>query len=71
MKADRKRTYEEKSPVCARLEREQLNIGRYAKSTPRDPEKRRILLDLAVEQVRRAEEGDYIRIGHRRRKVKL
>ncbi len=71
MKTDRKKTFEEKSPVDARLERERLAIGRYVKSVPRDPEKRRLLLDLAVGRVRRAEDDDYLLVGFRRRKVKL
>ncbi len=71
MKTNRKRIFEEKSPVDARLERERLATGRYMKQMPRDPEKREILLDLAVERARKAEEGDYLRVGFRRRKVKL
>ena len=71
MKTERRRTFVEISPLAARLERQRLVIGRYVKSTPRDTEKRRILLDLAVERVRTAEQDDYLRVGFRKRRVKL
>ncbi len=71
MKTKRKKIFEEKSPIEARLERERLDIGRYEKQSPRDPEKRVILLDLAEERARKAQEDDYLRVGFRRRRVKL
>jgi len=71
MRADRKRIYEEKAAIATRLERERLGIGKYVKRAPRDPDKREILLNLAAERVRRAEEGDYLRVGFRRRKLRL
>lgn len=71
MKTERRRTFEEISPLEARLERQRLVIGRYVKSAPRDPEKRRILLELAIERARMAEQDDYLRVGFRKRRVKL
>jgi len=71
MKADRRRIYEEKTAIDTRLERERLKFGKYIKCVPRDPDKRKLLLDLAAERVRQVEESDFMRVGHRRRKVKL
>ena len=71
MKNDRKKTFEEKSPIEARLERETLGLGRYVKKAPRSAEKRKLLLDIAVARARKAEEDDYLRVGFRRRRIKL
>lgn len=69
MIARRKKFYEEFS-ISSYLERERLGIGRYRKIAERDPEKRRVLIELALERIREAERSDYIRIGFRRRRLK-
>jgi hypothetical protein len=48
--------------------RDRLGLGRYRKTSQRDPEKRRLLLELGLERIRKAERGNYTLIGpHRRR----
>lgn len=66
----RHKKFNDESPVSSLLERERLGIGRYRKMTERDPEKRRVLIELALERIREAEKSDYVPIGFRRRKVK-
>ncbi len=56
---------------CSLIGIEDLLIDRYVTQRTRDPEKRGILLDLAEERARMAEEDDYLRVGFRRRRVKL
>ncbi len=66
----RHKKYREKSPVPFLLERDRLGVGRYRKMTERDAEKRRVLIELALERIREAEKSDYIPIGFRRRRLK-
>ena len=70
MKA-RKRKYEEISPVDFLLLREQLGLKRYRKSTKRDEEERKILLDLGLKKIEEKEKDDFISTGYRKRKVKI
>jgi hypothetical protein len=51
------------------LERERLAMGRYRKTRERDPEERRLLLELALERIRESERTDYLPVGFRRRRV--
>jgi len=70
MKA-RKRKYEEISPVDFLLLREQLGLKRYRKSTKRDEEERKLLLDLGLKKIEEKEKDDFILVSYRRRKVKI
>jgi len=70
MKA-RKKKYEEISPVDFLLLREQLGLKRYRKSTKRDEEERKILLDLGLKKIEEKEKDDFISTGYRKRKVKI
>ena len=63
--------YEETSPVEFLLLREKLGIKRYRKTTKRDEEKRKILLDLGLKKIEEKEKDDFISLGFRRRKVKI
>jgi hypothetical protein len=70
MKA-RKKKYEEISPVDFLLLREQLGLKRYRKSTKRDEEERKLLLDLGLKKIEEKEKEDFILLSYRRRKVKI
>lgn len=59
------------SLIAAVLEREEMGFAKYRKRGERDPEKRRILLDLAMNKIRKADERDFIRLGPRRRLIKF
>ena len=63
--------YEETSPVEFLLLREKLGLKRYRKTTKRDEEKRKILLELGLKKIEEKEKDDFIPIGYRRRKVKI
>lgn len=51
--------------------RDRLGYGRYRKKSRRDPEKRRLLLDLALEKIRKAEQTNFTLIGPRKRRFSL
>ncbi len=65
----RRRRFSDESPIPRLLERERLAMGRYRKTRERDPEERRLLLELALERIREAERTDYLPVGFRRRRV--
>jgi hypothetical protein len=66
----RRKKFIDEQPIAILLDRERLGIGRYRKVRERDPEKRRMLIELALEKIREAERLDYQPAGFRRRKVK-
>ncbi len=68
---ERRRSYDEGGEVEARLLRESLQISRYRKTRTRDPEKRRLLLELALARIWEAERDDYQPTGFRRRRLKV
>jgi len=53
------------------LLRDRLGYRRYRKTAKRDPEKRQLLLALALKRIEKAERGNYIVIGPRKRRVKF
>jgi hypothetical protein len=57
----RVKKYEEKSPVEFLLLREKLGIKRYRKTTKRDEEKRKILLELGLKKIEEKEKDDFFR----------
>ncbi len=67
----RKRKFEERSPVEFLLLRERLGMGRYRKRSKRDEEKRKILMELGLKKIEEKEKEDFIPVGYRRRKVKI
>ena len=67
----RVKKYEETSPVEFLLLREKLGLKRYRKTTKRDEEKRKILLDLGLKKIEEKEKDDFIPLDYRRRKVKI
>ena len=67
----RRKKLEETSPIDFLLLREKLGLKRYRKQVKRDPEKREILLDLAIKKMEEKEKDDFIPLGNRRRKIKI
>jgi len=63
--------FEDISPVEFLLLREKLGLKRYRKTTKRDEEGRRILLELGLKKIEEKEKDDFIPLGYRRRKVKI
>ena len=67
----RRKKLEEISPIDFLLLREKLGLKRYRKQVRRDPEKREILLDLAIKKIAEKEKDDFIPIGYRKRKIRI
>lgn len=65
----RVRLFREKPVTEGLILRDHLGLGRYLKTGPRDPEERRILLDLALSKIEKAERDNFIPLGKRRRRV--
>lgn len=53
------------------LLRDRLGLRRYRKTGKRDPEKRELLLKLALKKIEKAERDNYISIGSRKRRVRF
>jgi len=51
--------------------RDALGLKRYRKSTKRDEEERKILLDIGIKKIEEKEKDDFISLGYRRRKLKI
>jgi hypothetical protein len=67
----RKKKFEKISPLEFLLLREELGLKRFTKTRKRDPEKREILLQLALKKIEEKEKNDFQLIGERRRKLKI
>jgi hypothetical protein len=65
----RRTKFVETSPIESLLLREQMGFSRYRKTGERDSEKRRILIELALEKIRETELTDYILVGEHRRRL--
>lgn len=53
------------------LLRDRLGLRRFTKTAKRDPEKRELLLALALQKIERAERDDFVQVGFRRRRVRF
>ena len=51
--------------------RDRLGLTRRRKSVRRDPEKRELLLELALRRIEKAERDNFTIIGARRRRVRI
>jgi hypothetical protein len=63
--------YEDISPVEFLVLRDSLGLRRYRKSTKRDDEERKILLNLGLKKIEEKEKDDFIPVGYRRRRLKF
>jgi len=59
----RVKKYEETSPVEFLLLREKLGMKRYRKTTKRDEEKRKVLLELGLKKIEEEEKDDFIQLA--------
>ena len=59
------------SAVEMLLLRDRLGLRRFKKTAKRDPEKKELLLDLALKKIEKAERDDFIQVGFRRRRVRF
>ena len=53
------------------LLRDRLGLKRYRKTAVRDPEKRKVLLEMALRRIEKAERDNYIPNGFRTRRVRF
>jgi hypothetical protein len=53
------------------LLRDRLGLRKYRKTAKRDPEKRELLLKLALKKIEKAERDNYISLGFRKRRVRF
>jgi len=67
----RQKSFKEGGAVEMLLLREELGLSRYRKVRERDPEKRCLLLELALRKMDEAERDDYLPAGFRRRRLKV
>lgn len=67
----RKRKFEEIPSLEFLLLREEMGLKRFRKTRKRDPEKREILIQLALKKMEEKEKDDFQLIGRRRRKLKI
>ncbi len=59
------------SSVEMLLLRDRLGLGRYRKTAARDPQKRKLLLELSLERIEKAERDNYTLLGPRKRRVRF
>jgi hypothetical protein len=53
------------------LLRDRLGLRKYTKTAKRDPEKRELLLELALKKIQKAERDNFIPVGFRKRRVRV
>ena len=53
------------------LLRDRLGLRKYRKTAQRDPEKRELLLELALKRIEKAERDNFVPIGYRKRRVRF
>ena len=53
------------------LLRDRLGLRRFRKTAKRDPEKRELLLALALKKIEKAERDNFVQVGFRRRRVRF
>jgi hypothetical protein len=67
----RKKTFEDGGAAEMMLLRVELGLSRYRRVRERYPEKRRLLLELALRKMDEVEREDYLSVGFRRRRLKV
>jgi hypothetical protein len=53
------------------LLRDRLGLSRFKKTAKRDPEKKELLLRLALQKIEKAERDNFVQVGFRRRRVRF
>ncbi len=67
----RKRKFGKASTTDFLLMRERLGLQKYRKTSKRDPDKNKMLLELALKKIEKTERSNFISIGYRKRRVKF
>lgn len=65
----RKRKFRKDSTTDFLLLRERLGLQKYRKTSKRDPDKNKMLLELALKKIEKAERSNFISVGYRKRRV--
>lgn len=65
----RKKKFRKDSTTDFLLIRERLGFQKYRKTSKRDPDKNKMLLELALKKIKKAERSNYISVGYRKRRV--
>ena len=53
------------------LLRDRLGLQRFRKTAKRDPEKKELLLELALKKIEKAERDNFVQVGARKRRVRF
>jgi hypothetical protein len=53
------------------LLRDRLGLRKYKKTAKRDPEKKELLLELALKKIEKAERNNFFPVGFRKRRVRF
>ena len=53
------------------LLRDRLGLRKFKKTAKRDPEKKELLLALALKKIEKAERDNFIQVGFRKRRVRF
>ena len=59
------------SATAMLLLRDRMGLGRFRKTAVRDPEKRELLLALALKRIEKAERDNFVPVGFRKRRVRF
>jgi hypothetical protein len=65
------KTRQQTSATEMLLLRDRLGLRKYKKTAKRDPEKKELLLQLALKKIERAERDNFIPVGFRKRRVRF
>jgi len=65
------KTRQQTSATEMSLLRDRLGLRKYKKTAKRDPEKKELLLQLALKKIERAERDNFIQVGFRKRRVRF
>ena len=66
-----RKTRQPTSAIEMLLLRDRLGLQRFKKTAKRDPEKRELLLALALKRIEKAERDNFVQVGFRRRRVRF
>jgi len=67
----RVKPFRKESVVELLLLRDKLGLQKYRKTLSRDPEKRQILLELALEKIKKAELNNFKPLGNHKRRFRV
>ena len=65
------KTRQQTSATEMLLLRDRLGLRKFKKTAKRDPEKKELLLELALKKIEKAERDNFIQVGFRKRRVRF